>query len=207
MELPSHTVVDVLTFLLPGFISAALLYNLTPAPRPIPFERVVQALIFTMIVQVCVIGVRIGLTEIGSRLVIIGRWTDEVRLTWSVVLAVLLGFVMAWMANTDRVHSLLRKAGITQQTSYSSEWYGAFCQNKGYVVLHIKGQRRLYGWPQEWPSTPRTGHFVMAQAEWLTQDGRVALTGVNQILVRAEDVEMVELMAPALAIESEVQSG
>jgi hypothetical protein len=34
----------------------------------------------------------------------------------------------------------------------------------------------------------------MANAEWLNDGQRVELTGVHRILVRAEDVEMVELM-------------
>ena len=49
MDIPDQSVITVLTYLLPGFITAALVYSLTPSPRPIPFERVVQALIFTML--------------------------------------------------------------------------------------------------------------------------------------------------------------
>ncbi len=46
-------------------------------------------------------------------------------------------------------------------------------------------------------STPDAGHFVVAQGEWLGEDGkRIELTGVQRILVKAQDVEMVELMRP-----------
>jgi hypothetical protein len=207
MEIPDHSVIAVLTYLLPGFITAALVYTLTPIPKPIPFERVVQALIFTMFVQVGVIGVRFTLQRLGPHADILGPWTEDVRLVWSVVLAVVLGVLLAWVANTDTIHSRLRKRGITCQTSFPSEWYGSFSKNKGYVVLHLTGQRRLFGWAEEWPSTPGKGHFVMARAEWLNDGNRVELAGVNQILIRAEDVEMVELMEVRDTLPEETQHG
>jgi hypothetical protein len=207
MEIPDQAVINVLTYLLPGFITAALVYSLTPSPRPIPFERVVQALIFTMLVQVGVIAVRFVLLWLGPQVGIWGEWTDNVRLVWSVVLAGGLGLLLAWTANKDKIHAALRWAGITCQTSFSSEWYGVFSKSKRYVVLHLTGQRRLYGWPEEWPSTPGKGHFVMMQAEWLLKEGaRLELTGVNRILIRAEDVEMVELIEMPATLQ-ETQDG
>src|ERR1043166_9407234 len=131
MDFPSQTVIAVLTYLLPGFITAALVYTLTPSPRPIPFERVVQALIFTMLVQVGVIGVKFLSLRLGPHVGVFGMWSENVRLVWSVALAGCLGLLIAWTANTDKVHRALRWLGITCQTSFSSEWYGVFSRNKG----------------------------------------------------------------------------
>jgi uncharacterized protein DUF6338 len=197
MDLPTKAVIDFLTYLLPGFVAAAVVYSLTPAPRPSPFERIVQALIFTIFVQVTVVGTKHTLLWAGSRTEPIGIWDDEVATAWSVLLAIGLGLLVAWAANTDKVHNLLRQSGLTYQTSYPSEWYGALCQNKGFVVLHLTGERRLFGWAEEWPSTPNQGHFVVAQAEWLDGSNRIELIGVQRILVRGKDVEMVELMQPS----------
>ena len=83
MEIPTQAVVDVLTFLLPGFVAAAVLYSLTPAPRPIPFERVIQALIFTVIIRAGTSGVEGSIITIGTRVVSIGMWTDQTRIAWS----------------------------------------------------------------------------------------------------------------------------
>ncbi len=196
MELPSKTVVDVLTYLMPGFITAAIMYNLTPAPRPIPFERVVLALIFTIVVQVVVLILKSSLFLTGTSGIIFGNWSDETQLVWSVLFAMLLGLLVAYLANTDRLHSHLRKLGITHQTSYSSEWYGVLSQNRGLVVLHLVGQRRLYGWAEEWPSTSDQSHFVISLAEWLDGDRRIPITGVERILIKATEVEMIELMSP-----------
>ena len=205
MELPSKTVIEVLTYLMPGFITAAIVHNLTPAPRPIPFERVVVALIFTVVVQTLVFMLKTSLLFSGTMLPTFGNWTNESEVIWSVLLAISLGLVIAHLANTDRLHARFRKMRITQQTSYSSEWYGALAQNRGFIVLHLTGRRRLYGWPEEWPSGPDQGHFVIAQAEWLDDDNKsMPLNGVEKIVVKASDVEMVELMRPLLEDSPEV---
>ena len=195
MNIPSQTIIEILTYLLPGFVSAAFLYSLTPTPRPIPFERVVQALILTFVIQVGTSLVGAGLIWIGPRFWSIGVWAEQARNSWALLLAVLLGVVLAWLENTDRLHLRLRNRGITRQTSYSSEWYGALSQARGYLVLHLTGQRRLYGWLWEWPNTSDHGHFVMGEAEWLLEDGeKVKLESVERIVIRVQDVEMVELM-------------
>lgn len=207
MELSSRAVIDVLSYLLPGFITAAILHNLTPAPRPIPFERVVQALIFTIVVQVLVLAPKAFFLWAGTSIGAIGDWTDDTQLVWSVLLAVLLGLLVAHLANTDQLHSRLRKLGITRQTSYSSEWYGALSQNRGFVVLHLVGQRRLYGWAEEWPSTPDKGHFVITLPEWLDDDKRIEMTGVERVLINVIEVEMVELMSPVVQNQMEAHDG
>ena len=194
MNIPSQTLIDVLTFLVPGFVSAAIFHSLTPGLHRIPFERVVQAMIFTVVIQLGASVVKTSLIWIGSWFWSISVWSDETRIAWSLVLACLLGVVFAWSTNTDHLHSRLRRFGITRQTSFLSEWYGALSQSDGYLVLHLTGGRRLYGWPTEWPNTPEHGNFVMADAEWLTDGARIPLKGVARIVIRVQDVEMVELM-------------
>lgn len=190
----AEAVVRILTYLLPGFITAEIVYNLTPTSRPTPFERVVQALIFTVLIQVALFGLESTFSYAGRHGLILGVWTENVRLTWSVLVAFVLGLIVAKVSNHDSIHQILRRSKFTHQTSYCSEWYGVFAQNNGYVVLHLSGSRRLYGWPEEWPSTPDKGHFVMSQAEWLDGNNRIPLTGVERILISVSEVQMVEFM-------------
>ena len=67
----------------------------------------------------------------------------------------------------------------------------------------MKGQRRLYGWPEEWPSHPDEGHFRIAKGEWLegeeneeNEENDKRTLGVAAILIPAGEVEMVEFMDP-----------
>ncbi|HEB27585.1 MAG TPA: hypothetical protein ENI05_07385, partial [Porticoccus sp.] len=60
---------------------------------------------------------------------------------------------------------------------------------------HLHDERRLYGWPIEWPSEPTKGHFVIADPSWLLDDGSEArIVGVANILINVADVKWVEFI-------------
>lgn len=192
MSWASSEVVGVLTFLLPGFVAAAIFHSLTSHPKPAAFDRVIQALIFTVIGQAIVALLLAIDSTVKEAVHGIRNW----ELILSVLVAVILGLVASYASNRDTIHGILRRFGVTRETSYPSEWYSAFSRHHGcYVVLHLTGQRRLYGWPEEWPSHPDEGHFRIVEAEWLTEDERIAATGVSAILVSAGEVEMVEFLS------------
>ena len=193
MNWASGEVVGVLTFLLPGFVAAAVFYSLTSHPKPDAFDRVVQALIFTVIgnaiTTVFVSWVKSSKMKMpgGSSL---GSLSCQ---SWSQLRSPLLA---AYVSNTDSIHGFLRRLGVTKETSYPSGWYSAFSQHGDcYVVLHLKGQRRLYGWPEEWPRHPEEGHFRISEGEWLVDDKRIPAEGVAAILIPGSEVEMVEFLS------------
>ena len=65
-----------------------------------------------------------------------------------------------------------------------------------YVVLHLEDERRLYGWLEEWPSSPELGHFRIAEASWLYDDAQVELANVTALVIAVDRVEMVEFVQP-----------
>ncbi len=191
----SSEIVSVLIFLLPGFVAAAVFYSLTSHPKPNEFGSVVQALVFTIVVQAIAVLLRFSL------------WTrqvePEIEVLISVVVAIVVGLLVALVSNRDTFHNLLRFVGITRETSHPSEWYSAFAQHEHYVVLHMSGERRLYGWPSEWPSNPDRGHFRITDGEWLskleykqTEDTRDTSKAL-ELLVPVSEVEMVEFVTDA----------
>lgn len=197
MSWGSGELVGALAFLLPGFVSAAIYHALTSHPKPSAFERVIQALIFTAIVQAIVTplpsSVRVTEVTLGA-----GVMWDPL---WSTGLAVLVALVVVVAVNHDSVPKRLRELRITRETSYSSEWYSAFASHETYVVLHLTGKRRLFGWPAEWPSDPDRGHFRIMEGEWLTDDGWQPVVGVVAILIPVAEVGMVEF------VDSEARQG
>lgn len=187
---------EILEFLLPGFVAAAVLYSLTSHPKPSAFERVVQALIFTIVVQAVVAMIFLIFQAPAES----GSWSSAGEVLVSVPVSVVLGLMAVHASNRDYLHRLLRRLGITRENSYPSEWYSAFSRHsKSYVVLHLKGERRLYGWPTEWPGLPDKGHFLIEEGEWLRDDdgGGGEPTphgGIAAMLVPVSEVEMVEFV-------------
>jgi hypothetical protein len=193
MENFAKDFVILLQYLLPGFVAAWIFYSLTSFPKPSQFERVVQALVFTIFVQSLVTVIKKLLLLVGSNWSTF-TWNSSSNLIWSIMSALALGICFSYFANNDKIHKKLRDFGITRETSYPSEWFGAFLKKITYVVLHLDGERRLYGWPIEWPSEPEKGHFVLVQASWLDGENQIPITGVESIMVNVRDVKMVEFM-------------
>lgn len=199
MEIPSKDLLGLFNTLVPGFLAAWVFYGLTAHPKKTPFERTIQALIFTLFVQVMTFGVhRLLVVAVSRGWPSYGVWDQSAALTWSAANAVLIGALFAVVANKDWFHAFARALGITKRTSYPSEWYRAFdegSRKQRYLILHLSGDRRPYGWPEEWPDQPDSGHFVLQMPVWLLPDGHDApLYRVDRILIPASEVQMVEFL-------------
>ena len=186
MSWASSEAVGILAFLLPGLVAAAIFYALTSFPGPALSDRVVVASIFTATGQTVV---EYGFPASADA----GEWKPLA----SIVVAVALGLGASVLCNADIPHAPLRWLHITRETSHPSEWYSTFARlgDGSYIVLHLRGERRLYSYAEEWPGDPNEGHFRIAEPEWLGEDGeRIPATSVSVILIPAAEVSMVEFM-------------
>ena len=191
MSWATNEVVTILAFLLPGFVAVTVFYALTSHPKPSELERIVQALAFTIASQATASVVVHFLSLTNTEV----RWAEFEEIVLPFVISVALGSIAVVAANHDFPHRFLREIGFTKETSYPSEWYGAFAENDGqYVVLHLKNGNRLYGWPEDWPRRPGQGHFRLSECEWLIGSERRPLLEVSVMLIPAQDVDMVEFI-------------
>lgn len=190
----SKDFVLLLTYLLPGFLAAWVFYGLTSHPKPSQFERVVQALVFTFIIQALVPLCRWVLEQVGQVLPI-RPWDTTADGLTSLVLAITFGCVLAYFTNKDSIHGRLRRFGFTTRTSHPSEWYCVLSEKVTFVILHLQDGRRLYGWPKEWPVVPDVGQFYIMLPSWIRDDGTsIELPQLDGILVNAKDVRWVEFV-------------
>ena len=67
MEHVAPAVVDLLQFLLPGFLAAWVFYAFTSYQKPSEFERVIQALIFTLLIKTVTTVARFTFLTAGKR--------------------------------------------------------------------------------------------------------------------------------------------
>jgi len=208
----SQDIVTLLNYLLPGFFAAWLFYGLTGHPKSTPFERTVQALIFTVFIRAftsCIQYVAVGVYGVTG--LTFGPWSQNVDLIWSLCSAFVLGHLIAWGANRNWYHQLLYRWKITDRTSWVSEWHSAFSSGDTYIILHITSddehRRHLLGWPFQYPEDPEKGYFVIVEAEWLipSDDGyeRQPLTMDEKVVVPGSSVTMVEFVKSPQSQESE----
>ncbi len=202
----------LLMTLLPGFIAGSAFYSLTAHPKPSAFERIVQALIFAVIVQFLVgpLGLVARTSETGlwpnmdGQVIVSGLFAIDATLWASpmpdlarIATGFLLGVLLAWTINHDFFHRLMREIGITKENSFPSEMYSAFSRIPAYVTLHLGGERRLMGFPEEWPSDPRAGHFLLQDPAWIDDENEpVPIEEVDSIMISVSEVSMVEFSRP-----------
>ena len=192
----SAQIIDVLLFLLPGFVASEVFYVLTAYPRPSTFERIVQALILTTIIK----GIVWTLNRAGTFFAGSGVETTSTEIVASFVVAVLFGLGWFCAVTRNALGKGLRYLGATKTTSRPSEWYSAFSRNsESWVILHLKDERRIHGWAIEWPGQPDKGHFLIEKGVWLNEKSQVNDAGQQtsiplgpSTLVPASEVGMVE---------------
>ena len=192
----SAGLIELLQFLLPGFLTAWVFYGFTPFDKPSQFERVVQALLFTVLVQALLFAIKGVLFLVGEHVGSLGPWQPRVDLPASFVLAFLLGLVAAYLANSDKLHRFMRDRNISGETSFASEWFRAFSEHgESYVLVELNDARRLLGWVREWPSRPKQGFLCLEDVSWVDDDGELTeLGGVDEMLVPVEIVAMLSFM-------------
>lgn len=190
----SKDVLALLTQLMPGFLTAWVVYGLTTYSKPTQFERVVQALIYSFMVSAIVAIIEL-LSLFGAQFVALGVWDKRSELICSTLVAFALGLILSYFMRSDGFFALARKLKMTIRTPYPSEWYGAFACLPRFVVLHLSGSRRISGYPAEWPTEPTIGHFRLTNAAWINEDNsETPLDDNESILIEAKQVEMVEFL-------------
>ena len=206
MDETSKEVLALLTQLMPGFLTAWVVYGLTTYTKPPQFERVVQALIYSFIVNGAVAVLEWAFLFAG-RFITLGVWDKSAELVASTVVALCLGIVLSYYMRNDAFFKLARRLKLTSRTPFPSEWYGAFATRPRYLVLHLSGGRRISGFPSEWPTEPTVGHFRLTNAAWIADDNsETSLEGDESILIEAKQVEMVELLKDAKEISNAAEA-
>ncbi|AZP41175.1 hypothetical protein EJP81_04695 [Rahnella aquatilis] len=193
MESISSELLSVLKYLLPGFVTAWIFHALTAHPKQNQFERIIQALIFTLFIQ-CATNITEYLSLLIGKYFSIGVWDDSSELIWSVVYSILIGFTLVYYTNNGKFHHFLSNLKITKQTSHFSEWEDVFNEVSWFVILNLKNGRRVYGWPLVWPSDPKSGHIVLQDPEWINGDKYTPLKNTMYLVIESQDIEYVEFL-------------
>ncbi|WP_207849786.1 MULTISPECIES: DUF6338 family protein [unclassified Pseudomonas] len=185
-------VIPLLQYLIPGFVSTWIFYTLTAFKRPNTFGQIVQALIFTFVIHGVVLGIGAVALWIGSEGFSVGKWDGKAQAMWAFMVSTGLGLLSCALASNDKLHKWLRSKNVTNKNSYPSEWYSTFVRHNRLVTLHLTDERRLFGWPIEWPSGPLEGQFIMLNPGWLGEDGVALPFGAELLVIDSSKVQWVE---------------
>ncbi|HKY71158.1 MAG TPA: DUF6338 family protein [Nitrospira sp.] len=203
MEFATTEIVGLLNYLLPGLVATWAFRRLTAYDKPRDLQSIVEAVLFTAAIQPTVLIVEWIANGIGAHLFVLGKWTDQSAFVIAILLGLVIGMASGVAANKDWVHNYLRRLKFTKATSYPSEWYRHFYCEERYLILTLKNNDRILGWPVDFPNSPLSGHFNLNNASWLPvgEEPR-PLASAESILIPAAEVMYVEFMK----FETETQS-
>lgn len=105
-------IIPLLQYLIPGFLSTWIFYSLTAFKRPDTFGQIVQALIFTFVIQGAVLAVGNLCLWVGSKGFSLGSWDDRAQTLWAFVFSLMLvSLPVTWLRVTNCT------AGYVSETS------------------------------------------------------------------------------------------
>lgn len=204
MDLIKNEILAVLVFLLPGLVSSWVFHLITPHPRPKDLAAVVEALLFTAIIQPIIYLLELIIIWVGDNWASLGTWNPDTKLAISVVVGLIVGVTSGLLSNKDKLHAGLRSIGFTKSTSYPSEWYAHFFREERFIILDLNDGRRIQGWPSEWPNTPDKGHFALRKSFWIGPDNEIVeLRNAETILVPVSAVAFVEFLKWSTELQDE----
>ena len=196
----SKDIILLIQYLAPGFLSAWIFYGLTSYARPNSFERVVQAVIYSLIINIIAPYIRQLIFFIGKYWSL-GDWNQSGDLVLSTVIALMLGFILAISSNYDWFHKLLRTFHLSNRSAYPSEWHAVFKTKTTYMIFHLNDERRLLGYPLVWPNDYTNGHFYITNYSWLLDDASDDVANVDDqnslsdgILIPSKDIKMIDIL-------------
>jgi hypothetical protein len=191
---------SLLIFLLPGFLSMAILDMLTPGKRTDNLQKIINALIFSLIVYSIYFLIfedypiiPIEKDAQSNKDILI----DSHRLNLLILVVISLGIalIMGYLIKKDLHMKFLRWLNVTDRTSRSNVWFDVFTDKKSYVIVNFKDGRRLFGWPEYFSDDPNDQTIFLCHASWIDGDGQIVDLDNKGILVTPnEPIETIEFV-------------
>jgi len=180
--------IQLLTFLIPGFISSRVLDTLVVRKKEHKeLEIITEALIFSLLIYAIFSllgGVQpIVFSEEGAyfsygyespkSLVII--------LSTSIILPVLIAGVL----NNVLHMKLAQKLKITKKTGRLSVWHDVFYEKKSNVIINFVDGKRLFGWAEHFSDYADKPYLYLYAPQWIDGDEFIDI-GIDGMLITPE---------------------
>lgn len=192
----SYEALQILIFLIPGFIASAIMNILLVRKVEKEFAKIIEALIFSMIVYAVYLLVNgnspVSLEEIEGNKILT---YDRGPFLWLVLLSLAIPLIFSFFVTNDLHMKVARALGISRKTSRSTVWFDVFCDKKCYVIINFENGRRIYGWPQYFSNTPEESYVFLYHPAWVGEDNEPVDIGVEGILITPEQkIESIEFL-------------
>ncbi|WP_138763726.1 MULTISPECIES: DUF6338 family protein [Pseudomonas] len=191
MEEATKELLPTLQLLLPGFLATIIFYWFADVPKPSQFERILQALVCTPIINLLVGAIGWTLIFTGQ-FVSVGVWKESNIIYYSICTSLVFGTLLAFACNKDIFFSLARKLKITSKASHSSHIHVFRKYGEVAAVLQLNDGRRIMGYIAAHPSTDPGSFYLLDEPHWLNGSDIFKCEGTASFMINADKVNWVE---------------
>ncbi|MBL7075537.1 hypothetical protein ISS37_09910 [candidate division KSB1 bacterium] len=186
---------QILIFLIPGFISATILDVFIVRKEKKEFGKIIEALIFSMIIYIIYSLIS------GKSPVVLNQIEKSITYSYDSKSFLLLGLlsiatptVLSFLITNDWHMKLARGLLISRKTARSSVWFDVFCDIKKHVIVNFENGRRIYGWPMYYSNNPENPYIFLFEPSWVEGDKFVDLDLEGILITPEQKIESIEFL-------------
>jgi len=187
---------QVLLFLIPGFISSTILNALIVRNKEqSELAKIIEALISSMLIYTFY-SLLIGQSPItlDQAANTITYSYNAASFLWLLVLSILLPTTIAFFITNDWHMRFVRWLKISRKTARASVWFDVFYDIKKHVIIDFENGRRVYGWPMYYSDDPEKPYIYLYQPYWV-QENKFVSTGLVGLFITPEQkIEFIEFL-------------
>jgi len=185
--------------LIPGLISSILFNLIRRKVELTAFDRIVESFIFTFLIYVI-----LNLTYGWAPLAQINTTNDVTSYVFSadpclIVLTLLLSIVLPVLfgviVHYDLHMKFFRLVKLTDKTSRDTAWDDVFTDEKRFLTIHLKDERRLAGWPSYYSNNKEEGFIFLSKPAWINDENVYEHTESFGLLINRESIDFIEFMS------------
>lgn len=194
---------NVLIFLLPGFLIQRIIEGLAVTGKPTETTRVIDALAFSLVnyLLYSLLALPLSLKPIPLTLTPDGQlqFTGRDALGFLILfaIAVFIGLGFAKSLNEGWHYKILRdKLHLTRKTGRVDVWYDIFSDFRGrWIQVYLKDGTRILGWPDYYSDSPDKRELFLVEAVVTRPDGTIyEVTGPGILLTEKAEIERIEIL-------------
>lgn len=194
----TYETINILLLLVPGFIATRIIDAITQRREQNDVGRLVEALIFSFLIY-AIVNLFTDWQPI-FRAVTSGEVTtykfstDHILLMTIAIFTALVPITIGVILHYDLFMKVLRFLRITDKTWRDSLWQDVFIEQKRFLVINLKDERRIYGWPMYYSNDPKEGFIYLYNPAWIDEDGKYVECGTHGILIQMENIDSIEFI-------------
>lgn len=193
--------VQILIFLIPGFISATILNTLIVRKDKSELSKIVEALIFSLLIytlySLAIARSPVALIKVGE----VSTFSYEYKaFLWLLCFSLIIPLILGLFIVKDWHMKAARFLGFSRRTARGSVWLDVFYEKDVHIIIDFVNGRRIYGWPMYYSDDPGSQYIYLYEPAWIVEDetskeSKYVELDVEGILITPEQkIESIEFL-------------